>query len=183
MTQNAAFIPTNIGLSTTGLSATSLNGRIDTTLFNNVITTKINPELTNKLSYRYYNFDNQTPSYFLPSAGLSFGFGQGNTNTITPGYTKQNVGEELNWRPTKEWNLGAAYGFERYDWTLADVDATNESSAKIFADWKPNSWLTVRSSGYYGDRQYDNYNYMAYVGDFQWPAGDSVITIKAPIGS
>ena len=90
------------------------------------------------------------------------------------GYIKQNAGADLNWRPTKEWNLGAAYGFERYDWTRADVDATNENSAKIFADWKPMSWLTVRSSGYFGDRRYDNYNYLAYVGNFQWPAGGSV---------
>jgi MtrB/PioB family decaheme-associated outer membrane protein len=171
MTQNAAFIPSDIGLSTATLPAQSLNGTIDTTLFNNVITTKINPELTNKLTYRYYNFDNQTPSLYIPS--LTFGFGQGNTNTITPGYIKQNAGEELTWRPTKEWNLGVAYGFERYDWSFADVDATNENSGKIFADWKPHSWLTVRASAYYGNRRYENYNYMGFVGAYQWPALDN----------
>ena len=43
------------------LPANSLNGDINTYLSNNVLTTKITPELTNKLSYRFYDFDNETP--------------------------------------------------------------------------------------------------------------------------
>ena len=66
-------------------------------------------------------------------------------------YIKQNAGADLNWRPTKEWNLGAAYGFERYDWTQADVDYTNENSGKVYADWKPMSWFGFRSSATYSD--------------------------------
>ena len=65
-------------------------------------------------------------------------------------YIKQNAGADLNWRPTKEWNLGIAYGFERYDWTRADVDVTNENSGKIYGDWKPFSWFTLRASGSVG---------------------------------
>ena len=84
------------------------------------------------------------------------------------GYTKQNAGAALNWRPTKEWNLGAQYGFERYDWTRADVDVTNENSGKLYGDWKPFTWFTLRTSGSYGARRYDNYNYLGYVGNFQW---------------
>ena len=49
------------------LPASSLNGAINTLLSNNVVTTKITPELTNKLSYRYYNFDNQTPELLFPT--------------------------------------------------------------------------------------------------------------------
>ncbi len=44
-----------------GLPASSLNGAINTLLSNNVITTQITPELKSKLSYRYYDFDNNTP--------------------------------------------------------------------------------------------------------------------------
>ena len=40
---------------------TSLDGSINTLLVNNVVTTQITPDLKTKLSYRYYDYDNQTP--------------------------------------------------------------------------------------------------------------------------
>ena len=43
------------------LPASSLNGAINTLLSNNVLTTQITPDLKSKLSYRYYDFDNNTP--------------------------------------------------------------------------------------------------------------------------
>src|SRR5208337_1456960 len=60
MTQNDAFIPMTINPGATAaalaLPAGSLNGQINTLLSNNVVTTKITPELTNKANYRYYNY-------------------------------------------------------------------------------------------------------------------------------
>jgi MtrB/PioB family decaheme-associated outer membrane protein len=173
MTQNAAFVPFSDQATYAHMPASSLDGDINTLLSNNVVTTKITPELSSKLSYRYYDFKNNTPELFFQNVITAGGDSatlptSGSTYAISMGYVKQNAGEELNWRPNKEWNLGAAYGFERYDWTRADVDVTNENSGKLYADWKPMSWLTVRSSGYYGDRRYDNYNYAEYVGNFQW---------------
>ena len=44
-----------------GIGVTSLNGSINTLLVNNVVTTQITPDLKTKLSYRYYDYDNQTP--------------------------------------------------------------------------------------------------------------------------
>ena len=44
-----------------GVGVTSLNGSINTLLVNNVVTTQITPDLKTKLSYRYYDYDNQTP--------------------------------------------------------------------------------------------------------------------------
>jgi MtrB/PioB family decaheme-associated outer membrane protein len=171
MTQNAAFIPASLGNPSYVLPAASLDGGINTLLSNNVITTKITSELTSKLSYRYYDFQNTTPELTLlhfQEQDDAASATRGNATGIAMGYVKQNFGEALNWRPTKEWNLGAAYGYERYDWTRADVDVTNEHSGKIFADWKPMSWLTVRSSGYYGNRRYQNYDYNDFVGNIQW---------------
>ena len=40
---------------------TSLNGAINTLLVNNVVTTQVTSDLKTKLSYRYYDYDNQTP--------------------------------------------------------------------------------------------------------------------------
>jgi MtrB/PioB family decaheme-associated outer membrane protein len=175
MTQNAAFIPmTNNPTAPAALNvlpASSLNGDIDTLLSNNVVTSQISSELNTKLTYRYYDFKNNTPQIFFPS-WTSYDqnvAGEKAVESLSMAYIKQNAGAELIWRPSREWNLGAAYGWERYDWTQADADVTNESSAKVFADWKPASWVTLRSSGYYSDRRYDNYNYDLFVGSIQFP--------------
>ena len=181
MRQNESFIPNNtFPADMTALPASSLNGAINTLLSFNQITTKITPELTSKLTYRYYDFQNDTPELLfgaippppgpaVPNSPSRDGSaGTELVNSLSMAYVKQNAGAELNWRPTKEWNLGVAYGFERYDWTRADVDATNESNGKIYADWKPMSWATLRASGFYGVRRSDNYDYLGHVGNFQW---------------
>lgn len=158
------------------LPRASLDGSINTLLSNNVVTTQITPELSSKLSYRYYDKDNTTPSMFLPDWVLTDAVSAKNTtaayapvNSLVQSYTKQNAGAELDWRPTRQWNVGAAYGFERYDWTRADVDVTNENSARFFADWRPVSWAVARGSLSYSERRYQTYDYVDFVGAFAWP--------------
>lgn len=183
MRQDAAFPAScdiNIGtgacgVTTTGTALTpatitgspaNLGGEINTLLFNNVLNTKITPELTAKTSFRYYDQDNKTPEYLETSAG-SVG-GGAPVNTLSMGYIKSNAGEELNWRPNKYWNLGAAYNFEHYDWTRTDVNHTNQNGGKVFVDYMPFGWLTSRASGEYTSRKMGNYNYLEYVGAYQW---------------
>ena len=153
------------------LPAASLNGKIDTTLVNNVVTTKVLPNLTSKLTYRYYDYDNRSPELqflnWIPGDRPATSAGH-NVNAISINYTKQNAGEEWVWQPNKQWNLGAVYGYERYDYTRVDVSATSENSGKFFTDYKPTSWLTARSSVSYGSRRYQNYDYLNNVGLFQW---------------
>jgi len=208
MTQNAPFLPmtnnTNSGspvpspntvpwISVGALPVQSLAGNIDTLLSNNVITTQITPDLTSKLNYRYYNFDNQTPQIVFPcwvsndgtgipvSAGHNPCGGTGAVGSSNPStteasisslsisYIKQNASEELNWRPTKEWNFAAAAGWEGYTYTEADAGYTNEYSAKGSVDWKPFGWLTARVSGSYADRIAGNYSYLNNVAAIQFP--------------
>src|SRR5262249_23391396 len=134
-----------------------------------------------KMNYRFYNYDNGTPeikfsdwvltdavsakAFFSPLAPVQ---------SISISYTKQNAGSELNWRPSREWNVGAAYGFERYSWIRADVNATNENSGKVYVDWKPTAWITARANVLAAERRYENYDYLTFVGLAQWPAGDAV---------
>jgi len=167
----------------------SLNGQIYTFLSNNVLTTKITPELTSKLSYRYYDYQSDTPHIVFPcwisydqtaraivpggnacggtgAAGGGFEFTIANLN---PAYSKQDAAAALNWRPSKEWNFNAEYTFERYDWSQTDVNATNENTGKLSADWSPTTWLTARASGSYGERRYDTYSYQQFVVPTQFP--------------
>jgi MtrB/PioB family decaheme-associated outer membrane protein len=147
------------------LPAQSLNGNINTLLVNNVVATQLTSDLKSKVSYRYYNYDNNTPEIYFKDGFI----GADTTLTTYPNprslqasYTKQNVGTELNWHATRQLNLGASYGFERYDRTRADVTATNENTGKLYGDWKPVSWVTARASYLYSGRRfdgvYDNFN-------------------------
>ena len=183
------------------LPSTSLNGAVNTLLSNNVITTKILPDLTSKLSYRYYNYANDTPRETFPCwlsydqtgvpilagvkganpcggvtpastattpQGLPSGL-EATISSLSPAYEKQNAGANLNWRPSREWNFNAEYGYERYNYTQADVNVTNENSEKVSVDWKPTAWFGVRASGGYGVRNYDTYSYPVFVQSVQFP--------------
>jgi len=187
MRQNDAFNPftisptvfTNAALTTTGappgVPFGSLNGDINTLLVNNVLTTQVTPTLKNKATYRYYDFDNGTPQ--LPFAQWVVNdvqLASVTSSSFTPvtslsmGYTKQNGGDELVWNPTRQWNLGIAYGWERYDWMRESANQTNENSAKVFADWKPTDTVTARGSWLIAQRTYNNYDYLAGIGAIQW---------------
>jgi len=163
--------------STASLPASSLNGEINTLLLNNVMTTQITSDLKSKLSYRYYDYHNSTPELTFKDwiiADYMSGSKRDATNypnwaSLSQSYTRQNAAADLNWRPTRQWNLGVAYGYERYDWTRADADVTNEHSGKVFTDWKPTSWWTTRASYQYSARRYENYDNFTNVASVMWP--------------
>ena len=196
MTQNAAFLPmTNNPLATASpngvpwnqvgaLPVQSLGGEINTLLSNNVITTQITPTLASKLTYRYYNFDNNTPRVIEPCwiaydgtgtkpASVTAPCGAAGSETslssLTISYVKQNAGEELNWRPVREWNFNVGGGWEGYNYSEADAGYTNEYSVKGSVDWKPTSWVTARASGFYSDRIAGDYSYLNNVAAIQFP--------------
>lgn len=187
MRQNQAFLPFTINpntgalinganpASTAALPTASLNGAINTILSNNVMTTQLTPDLKSKASYRYYAYNNNTPELNIPNWIINDQFVAGGypwlapVNTLSLGYVRQNFGEELVWRPARQWNIGAAYGFERNDYTRADATATNEQTAKAFLDYKPAVWLTARASWVHGERRFETYDYLNQVGAFQWP--------------
>jgi Putative outer membrane beta-barrel porin, MtrB/PioB len=171
-------IPAN---STAALPAQSLNGNINTLLVNNVMTTQITRDLKVKTSYRYYNYDNGTPEIqfsdwvFADSVSAkNFIPAYAPVQSLSISYTKQNASSELNWRPSREWNIGAIAGYERYDWVRADVNTTRENSGKLYVDWKPAGWLTARASVLSAHRRYENYDYLGFVGIAQWPNGGTL---------
>jgi Protein of unknown function (DUF3374). len=160
-----------------GVGVTSLDGSINTLLVNNVVTTQITPDLKTKFSYRYYDYDNQTPELHIADwiiADAASPLASGHqlyvpVNTLSLGYIKQNAGAEATWRPVNSVNIGGAYGYEHYDWTRADASSTAENSGKVYADWKPTAWITTRASALFAERRAGNYDYPGNVGFFQWP--------------
>lgn len=200
MRQNAQYQPftinQNSGVTYNGqnvaslgaLPYSSLNGAINTLMSNNVVTTQITPELKTKFSYRYYDYDNETPQqlytqwYANDSVNNPSGAANGYApvSSLSVMYTKQDAGTELNWTPTREWIIGVAYGYERYDWTRADVNVTSENSGKAYIDWKPATWITTRVSWLNAQRTYNNYDYLDMVGAIQWQTpGTTLSTLSS----
>lgn len=186
MRQNQNFVPsisptifTNAGNTVLGappaLPASSLNGAINTFLSNNVLTTQITPEIKSKLTYRYYNYANSTPELVfadwtladVKSANITTA-AYAPVSSISMGYNKQNAAADIVWSPTRKLNIGTGFDYERYRWMRESADLTHENSGKAFADYKPWSWLSARASWVVSDRHYDNYNYLAFLGNFQW---------------
>jgi hypothetical protein len=159
-----------------GVGVTSLDGSINNLLVNNVVTTQITPDLKTKLSYRYFDYDNQTPELNIANwtmidslSAIPAHAGYAPVNTLSLAYIKQNAGAEATWRPVNSVNIGGAYGYEHYDFTRADASSTAENSGKVYADWKPTAWITTRASALISERRAGNYNYPGNVGMFQWP--------------
>jgi len=186
MRQNSQFLPFSInpvtlaggvqGASLASLPQQSLNGQINTLLVNNVVTTQINSDLKTKLSYRYYDYDNQTPQLQIADWAITDATSaKGTTNNYAPvnplmvGYIKQNAAAEATWRPVNSVNIGSSYNYEHYDFTRFDASSTGENTGKVYADWKPALWVTARASASYGERRAGNYDYLGNVGMFQWP--------------
>ena len=148
------------------LPASSLNGAINTLLTNNVLDdpdyarTEIEAELP-LLRLRQSIRRSFVPRLDVTDVKVRIRPPRltHRCSSLSVSYTKQNAGADLNWRPIAQWNFGAAYGHERYNWTRADVDVTNENSGKVFADWKPRVGSRRAQAGLLPDRRYGNYDY------------------------
>ena len=195
MTQNEAFIPMTINpgpffVGTTSptayplapLSRSSLNGEIDTTLFNNVLTTQVLPNVQNKLSYRYYNYDNTTPpltlaNWIVNDSAIATGVAGGGANTnvgngsyaphttLFSSYTKQDAAEQVTWNPSSWATIGGSLGWEQYDYSQYAANLTNEWQGKLFAIAHPTDWLSIRFNELAAWRDYSNYNWQQFIGD------------------
>ena len=143
------------------LPASSLNGEVNTLLSNNVVVTQITPELKSKLGYRYYNYDNGTPTIFFPQwVGTDehlYAPGETPKRSVPTSYTKQNAFAELIWTPWHGTTLGAQYGYERYNWSYNDADHTSENLGKLYGVYKAYSWLVFRGSWQFSERRYGTY--------------------------
>ena len=172
MRQNQDFIPQTINptIITSPLPATSLHGKIDTLLVNNVLNTNITSDLTSTLRYRYYDVNNHTPELlFSDYVETDAVLVAGAISSLSMGYTQQNASADLNWRAMDWLSLGAGYDWERYDRTRRDVNVTDEHTGKATVDANPFDWLRLRASYQQAYRRYDNYNALAFVGIPTYP--------------
>ena len=195
MTQNEAFIPMTINpgpyyvgttspkpYSLSPLQRSSLDGEIDTMLFNNVLTTQVLPNVQNKLNYRYYSYDNNTPALTLANwivndsaiatnganTATTANVGNGSYaphTTLFSSYTKQDAAEQMTWNPVSWGTVGGSLGWEQYTYSQYAANMTNEWQGKIFATGHPTDWLSIRFNELASWRNYSNYNWQQFIGD------------------
>lgn len=168
MRQNDPFMPftDNPNIATFALPASSLNGEVNTLLYNTNMTTVWTPEFRSTFRYRYYDNDNRTPELLMPSYVVEDSSATGTAagiprRSLAMGYTKQNSSEEFQWRPNKWATLGTSFGWEQWDRTRRDANVTNEFIGRVTADFKLYDVGTLRTSGQYSERRYNNYDSLA----------------------
>ncbi|MFZ5737352.1 MAG: MtrB/PioB family decaheme-associated outer membrane protein [Pseudomonadota bacterium] len=165
MRQNDPFIPftVNPSITTFALPASSLNGEVNTLLYNTVATTQWTPEFKTTTRYRYYDNNNQTPELLMPSyvvedssaTGIASGVPR---RALSMSYTKQNAAAEMQWRPERWVTLGGSAAWEQWDRSRRDADVTNEFIGRLTADFRIHDVATLRTSGQYSERRYNNYD-------------------------
>lgn len=159
--QNDTFLndATNGITSLAPYPAGSLNGAVNAFLSNNVLTSRLTSDLSNTARVRYYDRKDNTPTL----AFSNYVYADNGTATTAPltrspsSYSKLNISDDLKWQANRVWTFGTGYFFERYVFQNGEVDATNESGAKAFIDYKPWSWVTARSSVEYSQRRYNSW--------------------------
>jgi MtrB/PioB family decaheme-associated outer membrane protein len=183
---------------TAGLPAQSLNGEVNTLLYNTSVSTQWSSQWKTTFKYRYYNNDNRSPELLLAPyvpedstatviGGVATAVG-GNavaaTNptfrrAIAMGYVKQNASEEVQYRPANWATLGTTVGWEGWDRTHRDANHTNEFIGKQTGDFRFSDIATLRSSLQYSQRRYDKYdpgNLALYAWQSTTPTGQTPAT-------
>ncbi len=159
-----------------GVPVGSLDGKVDTFLWNGVYTGRPTKDLQLTIRGRHYDIDNRTPSLHIDNwiwgdsgcAGgtlLVTGMCAPNAarNSLPISYTKDNASGEATWRAARWASVGGGAYWERYDRHLRDVNVTNEYSGKTWVDLDPIEYVHARVSYLYGQRRYNDYSAEEFV--------------------
>jgi MtrB/PioB family decaheme-associated outer membrane protein len=182
MRQNDPFIDTSINgliappVTLNGLPVTSLNGVVDTVLWNNMLTMRPTKDLSLTFRGRHYGVDNNTPSLNIAdwiandtqcASGVPNPDGTCSSlarNSLPISYTKDNAGAEARWNVARWLLVGGGWAWERWDRIFRDANITNENTGKAFTDViLVRDVLRARASYQYGERRYDTYDTAMFV--------------------
>jgi hypothetical protein len=196
MTQNQTFVPMTINPGNAGagnyqitggsvalapLSRNSLDGKIDTLLWNNVVTTQLTSDVKNKLSYRLYDYQNDTPPFSLTNwivndSSIAAGAGSTGSGSYAPhaaifqSYNKQDASDEVTWRAASWGTFGVKGGWEQYQYSEYAVNETNEFNGKLYGQLHPSDVLNIRFDQSGSLRRYNKYDWADLIGNLNYGA-------------
>lgn len=147
--QDDDFLPHTINPAFAGdpalvLPDSSLDGKVQTLLGNVVATVEPAEDLSARLRYRIYDFDNKTDSLFFPgdveNDGILRTDPEDAKQSVHEDYTRQNGDLELAWDFARGWTGGTGFGFEYWH-------RSNEREVEHLWDYGPNLKLDYRTPG------------------------------------
>jgi MtrB/PioB family decaheme-associated outer membrane protein len=182
MRQNEPFVNTGTNglvmppVTFLGVPVGSLDGKVDTFLWNGIYTAQVTKDVKLTLRGRHYDIDNRTPSLHIDNwiwGDSGCASGQLSITGICPpvnarnslpiSYTKDNASAEMTWRAVQWASLGGGFFWERYDRHLRDVNITDEFSGKAWVDIYPLEYVHARASYLYAERRYKDYSAEVFV--------------------
>ncbi len=192
--QNDNFIPYSINatLDTVPnrlkLPATSLNGKVGTTLLNFTLTNRFFSSVWFSARYRSFDYNNKTPSLIFPGyvqtdnsiPTMRIRLPNGTLSTVNVsrrnvviGYKKTNASVDATLRFVSDVSLKMGYEREAWDRKHRDAEETHENIYKASLDYTPRSWLLLRTSYSFGAKKTPHYD-AEEVAEEAFPLGEGV---------
>ncbi|MEE8399614.1 MAG: MtrB/PioB family decaheme-associated outer membrane protein, partial [Desulfobacterales bacterium] len=175
--QNDSFIPltinTMLDTSAVALPADSLNGEVDTTRLNISVTNRFFSSVGFTARFRYYDYDNQTPSLTFPGyVRTDERVVLTQRRNVANDYRKINSSVDANVRLMKDVSFKVGYNREQWYRRYREAAETDENTYRASLDYTPHaSWLLVRTSYAFAEKKTQGYDRkrVAYEG---FPSGD-----------
>jgi MtrB/PioB family decaheme-associated outer membrane protein len=140
------------------LPVSSADAEVDVLNFDVNVSKEFFDDLSLKLLYRYYDYDNQTPRTVFDGFVVFHSTWTAEPRITVPyAFTRDDLGAELDWEVTDRTNLGFSYHLKSYDREFREIDSSDEDVFKLSFDTHPSERFTIRASYEFGDRTIDDY--------------------------
>ena len=201
MEQDDSFIPFTVNTVTTNTTAGecaspsttaclpkgSLDGAVNTTLYNALLTSRPLNFMNLKAKYRYYDYDNKTERIILPGYVQYDGawratLGQAtDIENLPTGYKKTTAGIDIGFDVAAATTLTLGYTNDRTERTHREGKDQKDKIYKASLDTMPFEWLDLRTS-YEKSRRDGDYDYtVPFVEEFTTTSSDgSLVTAQLP---
>jgi MtrB/PioB family decaheme-associated outer membrane protein len=167
LTQDQNFLPNTINTvinaanaATLVLPKQNLGGLVDTYLGNIVLTSQLTDALDAKLRYRYYDYNNRTPSLTFPAQVVNdASFSSGVVSSVANAYETQTLSTDLTYQVIRP--LSMTLGYEWDYWKRsADRERTyqNTNTGTLSANFRPDPHVQIRASYALSGRNGTDYN-------------------------
>lgn len=147
---------------TSGLPESSVDAKVDTTLYNVLLTSKPLNYLHMKARYRYYENDNNTDEIEFPGyVTVDESWTSTSVTNEPTSYKKATAGVDIGFDVFKATTLTIGYANEEMKRSEnREVSKSDDDIYKISLDTKPASWLDLRAS-YEKSKRDGDYDYTA----------------------
>jgi MtrB/PioB family decaheme-associated outer membrane protein len=125
-----------------------------------------------KLLYRYYDYDNSSSRVELDGYVRTYAVWEEIPRITVPyGYTKQDIGAEVQWDVSESGVFGFNYKYRTWDREFRETESSDENVFKLTYDHRFNERWDFRASWENGDRSHDGYEVEAQEYSFRDPEG------------